>query len=260
MNTKQLDAVADIVSGIMAESIKTLRAEMRAEVEQLKAELFKSIPQVKDGKDGERGSDGLPGKDCDMDSVKALVAEAVKSIEVIHGKDGANGKDGINGEKGEPGEKGSEGVGVADLMLDRDGALVATMTDGRMKSLGVVVGKDGADGKDGSDGIGLDSFEMEYMEETHEVRIKAACGGRVKELRYSAGGLRPAGYWRDGLKALAGQVYTHDGSGWVAKNATTAKPATNSEDWVLIARKGRDGERGPKGESATPPTPIKLKD
>lgn len=239
----------------MGEAIRKAVEPLQLEIASLKKKLAEA-PAPADGKDGENGKDG---KDCDMQAVKAMVDEAVKAIPVINGKDGVNGKDGES-IKGDPGQKGADGAGVADLMLDRDGALVATMTDGRMKNLGVVVGKDGTDGKDGSDGIGLDSFDMEYLEETHEIRVKAACGGRTKELRYPAGGIRPAGYWREGTKALAGQVWTHDGSGWVAKNATTAKPEASSEDWILIARKGRDGERGQKGQDAAPPSTIKLKD
>ena len=38
-----------------------------------------------------------------------------------------------------------DGCGIKELLIDREGALVATMDDGRLKSLGVVVGRNGAD-------------------------------------------------------------------------------------------------------------------
>ena len=240
----------------MGEAIRKAVEPLQQEIATLKSQLA-AMPAPAAGKDG---ADGRDGKDCDMEVVKSLVADAVKAIPVINGKDGADGKDGDRGERGEAGKDGADGLGQAGAMIDRDGALQITMTNGEVKNLGVVVGKDGTNGKDGADGIGLDAFEMEYLEETHEVRIKAGCGGRTKELRYPAGGIRPAGYWREGTKALAGQVWTHDGSGWVAKNATTARPEASSEDWILIARKGRDGERGQKGADGSPPAPIKLKD
>src|SRR5690606_2062866 len=125
--------------------------------------------------------------------------------------DGVDGKDGRDGERG---EKGADGVGLAGAMLDRDGELLVTMTNGEVKKLGAVVGRDGRDGKDG---IGFDSFEMEYLEETHEVRIKAAAAGRVKEIRFPAGGISLGGYWRDGSKAKALQVFSLDGNAYVAK-------------------------------------------
>src|SRR3546814_4001662 len=40
-------------------------------------------------------------------------------------------------------EKGDKGLGVKDLLIDREGQLVATFDDGSTKALGRVVGKDG---------------------------------------------------------------------------------------------------------------------
>ena len=147
-----------------------------------------------------------------------------------------------------------DGLGVAGAMIDRDGALQITLTNGEVKSLGLVVGKDGEDGKDG---LSLDGFELEYLPESHEIAIKATAAGRVKELRYSAGGIRPAGYWREGTKAVAGEAWVHDGSLWIATKGNASKPATG-DDWIIAARKGRDGERGAKGIDGSPPPPIKL--
>lgn len=137
-------------------------------------------------------------------------------------------------------------------MIDRNGGLVATFTDGRMKNLGAVVGKNGADG------VSFEDFELEYLADTHEVRISAKAAGKTRELRYPAGGLKPGGYWRDGAKAQAGECWTCGGSLWIAKHATTAKPDTGSDDWMLAARAGRDGERGQRGKDATPEQPVKL--
>lgn len=237
-------------------------------VKQMIGEAVKEIPAPTNGKDG---MDGKDGASITLDDVRPLLDEAVRGIraEAVQAietavkampapKDGRDGRDGEDGKDGAPGEKGADGAGVADLMIDREGALVATFTDGRMKNLGAIIGKDGRDGIDGKDGIGLESFDLEYLDETHEIRVKAACGGRVKELRYPAGGLRPAGYWREGVKAAAGEAWTCDGSLWIARSATTAKPDAKSDDWIIAARKGRDGERGPKGKDADPVAPIKL--
>lgn len=174
--------------------------------------------------------------------------------------DGKNGRDGVDGKDGETGQKGADGLGLAGAMIDRDGALQITLTNGEVKSLGAVVGKDGRNGVDGKDGIGLESFDMEYIPETHEIAIKAGVAGRVKELRYPAGGIRSAGYWRDGAKAKAGEAWVHDGSLWIATKDTSARPETKGSDWIIAARKGRDGETTVKTVKAGRPAPIKLKD
>jgi len=243
--------------------------QVRSMVEQ----AVKAIPAPENGKDGKDGADGKDGKSITLDDVQPIIEKAValicedaeKAIEeyvkaIPTPKDGRDGRDGVDGKDG---KKGDDGTGMADLLIDRDGMLVATYTDGRMKSLGQVVGKDGTDGrdgKDGVDGIGLDNFELEYLPETHEIAIKAQAGIRVKEVRYPAGGIRPGGYWRQGGEAKAGEAWTHDGSLWVARKDTKATPSTQSDEWVLMARKGRDGERGPRGKDGSAPAPIKLKD
>lgn len=146
---------------------------------------------------------------------------------------------------------GKDGHGLAGAMIDRDGSLQITLSNGEVKNLGRVVGKDGADG------ISFDAFDLEYLPESHEVLVRATVGTRTKELRYPAGGIRPAGYWRDGTKAKACEAWVHDGSLWIATRETGAKPASNSPDWHIAARKGRDGETTVR--TIGPTEPIKLK-
>ena len=55
------------------------------------------------------------------------------------------------------------------------------------------------------------------------------------------------------------EAWVHDGSTYIAKHPTTSKPDAKSEDWIIAARRGRDGERGQKGADGSPPAPIKLK-
>ena len=255
---KQLEEKPDYVRLVADEVSKALAAirppqdgkdcDMEA-VKSMVVEAVNAIPAPKDGRDGANGLNGADGKDG---------AAGVEGKDGLNGKDGADGKDGTTGERG---EKGADGAGLAGAMLDREGALLVTLTNGDVKSLGQVVGKNGTNGvngKDGQDGIGFDSFDLEYLEETHEVRVKASCAGRTKELRYPAGGLRPAGYWREGTKAKACEAWVQDGSTWFAVKDTTAKPQAGSEDWIIAARKGRDGETIVKTVNAGPPPPIKL--
>ena len=161
----------------------------------------------------------------------------------------------MQGASGERGEKGMDGAGIADLLIDRDGALVATMTDGRMKSLGLVVGKDGQNGRDG---LSVESLDRTYDAETHEVVERFVAAGQTKELRYPAGGIRHGGYWREGTKAVAGETWTDKSIAWIAVKATTTRPAIDSPDWQIFANKGRDGDNGRNGRDLGPPQPVKL--
>jgi hypothetical protein len=256
--------------------IKALGAEL-AEVVAIQIDPLAARLKALEARTPERGEKGDPGeKGADAPAVDEkelaerivsavssylpkMVAEAVaehlKQNPPAAGKDGLPGKDGapgLPGERGEPGqrgEKGADGVGLAGAVIDRDGNLAITLTNGEVKALGQVVGRDG---------IGLEEFEMEFDESAHEVVMRASCAGRRKELRYPAGGIRPGGYWREGTLAKAGEVYTHDGSSYCAKSDTHEKPDAKSPSWFLMVRKGRDGERGQKGADATPPQPIKL--
>lgn len=221
------------------------------------------------------GPKGDPGQDAEpvlvADVVKELVttevlaplidlmvADAVaKHFEANPVRDGEQGPQGEPGATGEKGADGKDGIGLAGALIDRDGELVLTMTDGHTKSLGIVVGKDGERGTDGRDGLSMVDVDRTYDEATHEVVERWAVAGEQKELRYPAGGIRPGGFWREGLKCHALQVVTHDGHAWLALRDNAAKPCLeNKGDWQLLVRKGRDGRDGKDGK--LPPAPVKL--
>lgn len=48
---------------------------------------------------------------------------------------------------------GSDGVGISNAVINADGELVLYLTNGAIKNVGRVVGKDGVNGKDGIDGV-----------------------------------------------------------------------------------------------------------
>jgi hypothetical protein len=227
---------------------------------------------------GESGPQGEPGKDAEpvlvADVVKELletdaiapiidmmVAESVaKHFEdnpVQNGKDGSPGEKGDRGDVGEKGMNGADGIGLASAMIDRDGQLVVTKTNGESIALGAVIGKDGAPGKDGSDGLGFDDCDITYDGE-RGFTIKWQQGDRVMETTFHVPTVIDRGYWREGTQAQTGDAMTHDGTLWIALRDTKAKPARESEDWRIGARKGRDGAPGPAGKEYKPPEPVKL--
>jgi hypothetical protein len=81
----------------------------------------------------ERPKDGRDGKSVSVDDVAPLIAaEVAKAVAAV------------------PVAK--DGVGMSGGLIDRDGNLVVTLTDGTVKNLGPVVGKDGAPGVKGDRG------------------------------------------------------------------------------------------------------------
>lgn len=227
------------------------------------------------GKDGANGADGKDAEQIDIrdvvaeliehDGVKTalslLTAEAVTKHFDAHpirdGKDGANGANGAPGERGpdgEPGkqgEKGADGLGLAGAMIDRDGCLTITMTNGAAIKLGCVVGKDGERGKDGAD---FSDAAIDYDGE-RTVTIRGNGGEIVKRVPIPL----DKGYWREGMCAEKGDIVTHAGSAWLALRDTKAKPCTeNKDDWRIFARKGRDGVDGKNGRDLGPAPPVKL--
>ena len=249
-----------------------------AEIQKMVDAAVKALPPAAPGKDGtsvtladvapliEQAVKALPpaapGKDgtsVTLADVAPLIEQAVKALPPA-----APGKDGTSVTLADvaplieqavgaavkalpPAAPGKDGVGVAGAMIDRDDCLLLTLTNGEVKNLGRVVGKDG---------VSFEDFTLAYDTENHEVVVKAQSGSVAKEVRAPIRGITLGGYWRDGTKAKAQEAWSHGGCLWVAKRDTSSKPDATSEDWLLAARKGRDGEGV---ERAAPTTgPVKL--
>jgi hypothetical protein len=225
-----------------------------------------------DGAPGEKGEPGRDGQDAAPVSDEAVAEVVAKWLEAnppakgdpgrdgLDGKDGRDGVDGRDGAPGEKGQDGKDGVGLAGALIDRDGQLVVTLTDGTTRELGPVVGKDGAPGEKGRDGFDLRDFDTEIRDggrtllfkfeqdghsETHELALNVMLyRGVYKEDR--AGGYEP------------GDTVTFGGSLWHCNEPTAAKPGENEKAWSLAAKRGRDGNNGKDGRAPEPPQPVKL--
>ncbi len=203
---------------------------------------------------GEPGKDGADGKDADMDAIREMIAAEVKAaVEAIPApKDGADGKDGRDGIDGK------DGVGLAGAVINREGELVLTLTDGTAKELGPVAGRNGEKGepgKDGADGFGFDDLEV-IQSGVKDFTFRFTKGERVKEFGFSLPVVTDCGVFKDGSIYQPGDGVTWGGSFWIAQGGTKEKPGTG-EGWRLAVKKGRDGKDGKLVEAA-PKTPIKV--
>jgi hypothetical protein len=274
---KQLEPVTKQLDDLRGASVGFVEKGELAEVQRLWEERYSNpgawIPKAL----LPMGEKGEPGKDADPISMPDVAAEILATDELktlvdLHVAEAVakyfeenpiqHGKDGKPGEKGEPGESikgepGADGVGLAGAVINRAGELVVTKTNGEAIALGVVVGKDGDSGKDGADGLGFDDLSATYDGERGVV-LKFQRGEVVKEFALHLPVVIDRGYWREGTEAKAGDAMTHDGTLWIALRDTKAKPARESEDWRIGARKGRDGLQGPPGKAYTPPGPVVL--
>lgn len=205
-----------------------------ASVATMVREAVAAVPLPKDGQDG---APGAPGKD---------------------GRDGVDGKDGLEGRAGADGLHGKDGVGLAGSVIDRDGQLVVTLTDGTQKTLGPVVGKDGAPGKDGEDGLGFDDLSVEMADDGRTIVHRWERGERSKEARLQLAVVLDRGVYTPEKDYQAGDGVTWGGSFWIAQRETKGeKPGEGNDAFRLSVKRGRDGR---DGVMKPPPDkgPVKL--
>jgi hypothetical protein len=194
----------------------------------------------------------LPGKDADPAQIAATVAtEVERAVAAL------------------PAAK--DGIGLASALIDREGCLVVTLTDGTTKTLGAVVGKDVdidavsemvraevAKLPVPKDGLGFEDMTVE-PDGDRGVIMRFERGDLKKEFALSFPMVIDRGVWREQGYAK-GDGVTWGGSFFIAQRATEPNEKPGASDaFRLSVKKGRDGkdgapgkpgERGPKGEPA----------
>lgn len=264
---KFTDGIAGLIKQAAEDATAPLIAETRAIMGRL-AELEKRLDALPTPRDGAPGRDG---KDADPEEVASLVHERIKAeLDEMRAaiaasqepqelpdipalvkaaldeavallprpKDGEPGPRGEPGPMGPQGEKGADGVGMAGAVIDRDGNLVITLTNGETKMLGPVVGKDGAPGRDGADGLGFDDMSFDFDDAGRPVATFSR-GDVVKSVRLPC--IIDRGVYKPDAAYLKGDAVSYGGSLWIAqKDAPEGRP-DGSPDWRLAVKKGRDG-------------------
>ena len=130
-------------------------------------------------------------------------------------------------------------MGLAGALINRDGELVLTLSDGSTHKLGQVVGRDG---------FSLTDFSAVYDGE-RGLTLSFQSGDVKRDAVLHLPTVIHRGFWRDGTRARAGDAWTCDGSLWIARTDTATKPCYEQrEHWTLACRKGRDAEPVPVQE------------
>lgn len=130
-----------------------------------------------------------------------------------------------------------DGVGLAGALIDRTGALILTLTDGRTVELGRV------EGEPGKDGLGFDDLEVGYDGE-RGITLDFVQGDRTKSFSLSMPVVIDRGVFKDGAEYVTGDAVSFGGSLWIAQRATTARPDGPDTGWRLAVKKGRDATKG----------------
>lgn len=224
---KQVAAVSDRPDGLnaeqLADQLKGIEDRAKAHADEAMQKAIEAQP------------DDEP-EIMTVDDIKTFianeVAEAAKSIPA--GKDGERGPVGEAGPQGDPGR---DGLDVKDLFRGEGGRLLAVMSDGTTKDLGVFVGQNG---KDGADGLGFDDVDLVNDDQGRAV-AKFHRGDIVKTVTLP--GIVDRGPYRPSEAYQKGDAVSYGGSLWIAQADTSEKPESGS-GWRLAVKKGRDGKDG----------------
>lgn len=244
-----IDDIADVVAGAVREATAPLLA--RIEV----LEQRELVPPAK-GDIGERGPQGEQGPAgvVDMNAVKVLIDDAVAALPPP--EKGEPGRDAdmediqrridiaVKSAVGalpvpKDGPAGNDGIGLANALIDREGCLIVTFTDGSDKNLGPVVGKDGQDGKDGHT-FTLDDFDIDQIDE-RSFKFKFTQGAECHSFEFAFPVVLDRGVWTADKDYSAGDAVSWAGSLWIAQKDAPGKPDTADSGWRLSVKKGRDG-------------------
>lgn len=127
--------------------------------------------------------------------------------------------------------------GIADAVIDRDGGLVLTFSDGRTKEMGRIVGKDGDNGAT----FTLDDFDIVQGDDERTFKFCFTHGAEMHSFEFAFPVAIYRGVWKE-KEWQRGDMVTWAGSVWHADKATGAKPDTPDSGWRLAVKRGRDGK------------------
>ena len=188
------------------------------------------------------------GKSVTLDDVAPLIKEAVgEAVSAIPApRDGFDGNDGKDGR---------DGLDVKEMFRAEGGRLVAVMSDGTTRDLGVFVGKDGDPGRDG---FNLEDFDATLKDDGRTVLLAFRRGEHVVERELGIQTMIYRGVFSEGKAYERGDTVTFGGSLWHCDEATESKPGEGQKSWTLAAKRGRDGKPGKDLMPPAPKQPIKL--
>ncbi|MGV7119564.1 hypothetical protein [Sphingopyxis sp. 550A] len=164
---------------------------------------------------GPQGATGKKGADADMEAVEKAIADQVKSaVEALP-----------------PAKDGEAGRGVSKALIDQNGELVLTYSDGATESVGVVKGKDG------EPGTTFDFDDFDLIEDDDGIKARFTHGDVVKEIRLPVP--RDCGVWQQ-RAYNRGDGVTFAGSFFISQADDNREKPETGKAWRLAVKRGRD--------------------
>jgi hypothetical protein len=179
----------------------------------------------------------VDGKSVTIEDVRPLLQEMVDAIEIPQPVIPQAGKDG------------RDGLDVKDMFRAEGGRLIAVMSDGTTRDLGVFVGKDGEPGKDGFD---LKAFTAELLEDGRTIKLSFSQEGKSFETSLSVPAMIYRDYYVEGREYQKGDTVTFGGNLWHCNEDGNSDKPGQTKSWRLCAKKGRDGRDLTQREVKTP--------
>lgn len=252
----------DGVAGADGKSI-----DMR-EVEAMVRAAVDAIPPAADGKDGIDGKDGRDGEQgqAGEKGEKGQVGQdGTRGDDGASGADGKPGADGANGDPGEPGAKGIDGTNGRDGVDGEPGRdalqleILPAIDFARCYPRGTYAMHKGGLWRTfektaaergwecivvGVAGVELEQDEQDFRKSVFRVVLSDG----VKEFRPANHTPRLRDDYKAGESCEKADLVVFGGSLWMATKDTSETPGSNTTDWKIAARKGRDGKDGLPGE------------
>ncbi len=114
------------------------------------------------GSNGENGASGVGVKSVMIDEDGNLIITLTDDTMYNLGKvTGVKDNKGEKGEKGTDGNNGVDGVGIANAVVDENGNLIITLSDGTVRNFGKITGNNGNNGENGASGVGVKSVTVD---------------------------------------------------------------------------------------------------
>lgn len=215
-----------LVESLVADRVDLAMKAMPTLVETAVEAAVSALPPPKDGVDGQDGP--APDPAALEQLVSAGIEKALKSIPPA--RDGQDGKDGVS---------------IAGALIDRDGALVVTLSNGETRSLGVVVGRDGKDGErgpPGRDALRVQDIDLTLEPDGRTLLITLDDGDVSFAAEIGIPTMIYRGVFKDGDAYERGDTVTWAGSLWHCDLPTKDRPGEGSDAWTLAVKRGRDAK------------------
>ncbi len=224
--------------------------------ERIESRIKELMPIAINGDKGEAGMNGKDADPVDYELIRKMIPEPV------HGKDGKS----IKGDPGENGTNGTNGEDGRDaLEIDPLSSIDVTRSYARrtyaIHKGGLWIARRSMPGIDSwecvVDGVDVDATRVDVSEDYRTLTFRFfSSGGKEFHTVKDVPSMIWRGTYKSGNEYLRGDAVTWDGSTYHCEVKTTNAPGT--DDWKLIAKRGRDGKDATMHQSKAM-EPVRLR-